>query len=58
VSAQWEDVFGDRINAVPNAILIRAATTATCLDHHPRAVELPIDHLAVAASGPDLVVAR
>jgi len=23
----------------------RAATTATCLDHHPRGEELPINHL-------------
>src|SRR5438445_10046267 len=36
---------GDRINPVPNAISIRSATMATCLDHHPRGVELSINHL-------------
>src|SRR5947209_1130931 len=35
---------GDRINPVPNAISIRSATMATCLDHHPRGVE-SINHL-------------
>src|SRR5437867_1278829 len=36
---------GYRINPVPNAISIRSATMATCLDHHPRGVELSINHL-------------